>query len=182
VLNAVYQIPFKSSNRLFTEALGGWQFAQVYQFQSGAPLSIATSKDIAGVGPGSGAQLLQITPGASLKGNGKFSNLNTDSNQWFNVTNGDGSAIFTTPTAGTFTTQKNRNILRAPGQDYFNASLQKAFSTFERQSLNFRFDAFDFLNHPSWNAPDTTYTDATFGMVTSKNGQRAMQASLRYSF
>ena len=182
VLNAVYQIPFKSSSRLFTEALGGWQLTQVYQFQTGAPFSIATTQDIAGVGPGSGPQLLQITPGATLKGNGQFSNSNTDSNQWFSVKNGDGTAIFTTPTPGTFTPQKNRNILRAPGQEYFNASLQKRFPTFEHQSLNFRFDAFDFPNHPNWNAPDTTYTDATFGKITSKNGQRAMQASLRYSF
>jgi hypothetical protein len=182
VLNAVYQIPFKSNSRLLTEALGGWQLTQVYQFQTGAPFSIATTQDIAGVGAGSGPQLLQITPGANLKGNGQFSNSNTDSNQWFNVKNGDGTAIFTTPTPGTFTPQKNRNILRAPGQEYFNASLQKRFPTFEHQSLNFRFDAFDFPNHPNWNAPDTTYVDATFGKITSKNAQRVMQASLRYSF
>jgi hypothetical protein len=38
------------------------------------------------------------------------------------------------------------------------------------------------LHHPNWSAPDSTYTDATFGKVTSKTGQRSMQASLRYSF
>ncbi len=181
VLNAVYEIPFKSGSHLLNEGLSGWQLTQVYQFQTGAPFSVATTQDIAGVGPGSGPQLLQITPGASLKGNGKFSNSTTDGNSWFNV--GTATApIFTTPTPGTFTTQKNRNILRAPGQDYFNASLQKRFATFEGQSLNFRIDAFDFPNHPNWNAPDTTYVDAAFGKVTSKNLQRSLQASLRYSF
>ncbi|WP_263374230.1 TonB-dependent receptor [Granulicella aggregans] len=189
VLNAVYEIPFKSGSHLLNQGLAGWQLTQVYQFQSGAPFSIATTQDIAGVGPGSGPQLLQFLPGASLKGNGKFSNSSTDSNSWFNIGT-VGAQVFTTPAPGTFTTQHNRNILRAPGQDYFNASLQKRFATFEGQSLNFRVDAFDFPNHPNWNAPDTTYVDSTFfgsktptfGKVTSKNLQRSLQASLRYSF
>jgi hypothetical protein len=82
----------------------------------------------------------------------------------------------------TFTTQHNRNLIYGPGSANFNASLQKRFQTFENQSLSFRFDAFNFINHPNWSAPDSTYTDAAFGKVTSKTGQRALQASLRYSF
>ena len=189
-INAVYLIPFQSSNRLLREALADWQLTQAYQFQTGAPFSVATSQDIAGVGPGSGNQLLQVTPGAVLKGNRKFSTSNTDSNQWFNVVNGDGSQIFTTPTPGTFTAQMNRNILRGPGQEYYNASLQKHFPILESQQVTFRVDAFDFVNHPNWNSPDSTYVDQalyssstpTFGKVTQKNGSRSLQASLRYSF
>ena len=180
-INSVYRIPFRSGNRLANEALGGWQLSQAYQFQTGTPFSVATSQDIAGVGAGFQSQLLQITPGANLHGNGKFS-VGTDSNSWFATKNGDGTNIFTTPAAGTFTPQRNRNILYGPGSANYNASLQKRFQTFENQFLTFRFDAFDFPNHPNWSAPDATYTDATFGKVTSKTGQRAMQASLRYSF
>ncbi len=191
VLNSVYALPFRSNSRMLNEGLGGWQLTQNYQFQTGEPFSVATTQDIAGVGAGSGAQLLQISSGANLKGNHKFSNSPTDSNSWFNVTNPDGSQIFTTPTAGTFTTQLNRNVLRAPGQMYFNASLQKRFPIVENQAISFRLDAFDFPNHPNWNSPDSTYVDQaiygdttspTFGKVTSKNGQRSLQASLRYSF
>lgn len=136
VLNSVYSIPFKSGSAFANQLLGGWQVTQAYQFQTGAPFSVATGTDVAGVGPGSGAQLLQITPGANLKGNGKFSN-GTDNNFWFNTTNGDGTNIFSNATAGTFTTQKNRNLLRAPGQDYFNAAIQKRFYTFENQFLSY---------------------------------------------
>jgi len=190
-INAVYQIPFHSGSHLLNESLSGWQLTQAYQFQTGAPFSVATTQDIAGVGPGSGAQLLQIAPGAVLKGNGKFSKSNTDSNQWFKVVNTDDTQIFTTPTAGTFTAQHNRNILRAPGQAYYNASLQKRFHVYDIQALTFRVDAFNFPNHPNLNSPDSTYVDQaaygntsspTFGKVTSKNGQRSLQGSLRYSF
>jgi hypothetical protein len=174
------------------EALGGWQLTQAYQLQSGPPLSVTTGNDVAGVGPGSGPQFLNVTPGASLHANGKFSH-GADSNSWFNTKNPDGSLIFTLPTAGTFTTEHVRNILRAPGQAYFNASIQKRFVIYKTQSLSFRFDAFDFPNHPNWNAPDTNfsgetttgtpaYTDPTFGKVTQKNNQRSLQVSLRYSF
>ncbi len=180
-INSVYRIPFPNGNRIANEVLGGWQISQSYQFQTGIPLSVSTSQDVAGVGSGFQAQLLQIAPGANLKGNGKFS-VGADSNSWFNTKNTDGSNIFTLPPAGTFTTQRNRNILYGPGSANYNASLQKRFQTFENQSLIFRFDAFDFPNHPNWSAPDSTYTDATFGKVTSKTGQRSMQASLRYSF
>jgi hypothetical protein len=175
VLNSVYHIPFHTGSRFANEALGGWQLSQAYQFQTGTPLNVLTSQDIAGVGAGFQGQFLQIAPGATLHGNGKFSN-GKDSNFWFNP------SAFSLPAPGTFTSQHNRNLIYGPGQASFNASLQKRFATFEGQALSFRFDAFDFPNHPNWSAPDSTYTDAAFGKVTSKTGQRAMQASLRYSF
>ena len=180
-INSVYRIPFHSGYRILNEGLEGWQLSQSYQFQTGTALSVATSSDVAGVGSGFQSQLLQITPGANLKGNGKFS-VGADANSWFATKNADGSSIFTLPTAGTFTSQRNRNILVGPGAAYYNASLQKRFQIVESQSLTFRFDAFNFLNHPNLAQPDSTYTDAAFGKVTSKTGQRSMQASLRYSF
>jgi hypothetical protein len=175
VLNAVYRIPFHSSFALANQALAGWQLTQAYQFQAGTPFNVTTSQDIAGVGAGFQGQFLQIAPGAALHGNGKFS-VGADSNSWFNA------SAFSLPAAGTFTSQHNRNLIYGPGAANFNASLLKQFPTFERQYLSFRIDAFNFPNHPNWNEPDASYTDSTFGKVTSKSGQRALQASLRYSF
>jgi hypothetical protein len=198
VPSAVYEIPFKSDNPLLREALGGWQLTQSYQFQTGAPFSVASGSDLAGVGAGSGNQLWNVVPGANLKGNGKFSNTPGDSNSWF-AARTNGALNFAAPPLGTFTTQSNRNIFRAPGQAYFNASLQKRFPIYESSTLNFRVDAFDFPNHPNWNSPDTSLGDlttkqngvvtsntpvptTTFGQVTQKNNQRSLQLSLRYSF
>lgn len=181
VVNSVLAIPFHSSVHALNAVLADWQLTQAYQFQSGPPFSVTTGNDVAGVGAGSGSQFLNIASGASLKGNGKFSN-GSDSNYWFATTTSSSTPIFTLPTSGTFATGSVRNVLRAPGQGYYNASIQKRFSVYHEQYVSFRFDAFNFPNHPNWNAPDTTYTDSNFGKITQKNGQRSMQASLRYSF
>jgi hypothetical protein len=173
--NSVYRIPFQTTSRIANEILGGWQLSQSYQFQTGSPTSAATATDIAGVGPGFQSQLYSLVPGVSQAGNGHFS-ISGDTNSWFN------KAAYVAPAPGTFTTQHTRNIIYGPGSENYNASLQKRFQTFENQSLTFRFDAFDFPNHPNWSAPDVNPTDANFGKITSKTGQRSMQASLRYSF
>lgn len=176
VVNAVYELPFfRTGNRILRETLGGWQLTQADQFQTGVPFSVATSSDIAGVGTGGGAQLLVINPGVKLNGNRKFS-TGSDNNFFYNP------AAFSYAPAGTFTTQKNRNVLRNPGIQSWNAGLLKTFPTFEGQRLIFRFEAFDFPNHPNLGAPDATFTDSTFGRVTTKTAQRQMQVSLRYSF
>jgi hypothetical protein len=180
VINSVLAIPFHSRVHMLNAILANWQLSQAYQFQSGPPFSITTGNDVAGVGAGSGNQFLSVAKGVNLKGNGKFSN-GADSNSWF-ATTSSGTSIFTSPTSGTFAVGPVRNILRAPGQGYYNASIQKRYTIYHEQSVSFRFDAFNFPNHPNWNAPDTSYTSSTFGKITQKNGQRSMQASLRYSF
>jgi hypothetical protein len=175
-INAIAEIPFHGRNRLAREVLGGWQITQIYNFQTGVPLSVTTSTDIAGVGTGGGAQFYSTVPGASLRAAGTFSAGTTDQNFWFNP------AAFVAPVSGSFTPQHNRNIFRAPGVANFNAGLQKRFYAFNEQYLTFRFEAFDFPNHANLSAPDTNPTSSTFGRVTSKTGQRSMQASIRYTF
>lgn len=174
-LNSVYLLPFHSNSRFANEVLGGWQLSQSYQFQTGTPFSVQTATDIAGVGPGFQAQLYSRVDGVRTNGNGGFTSPG-HANTWFN------KAAFAAPTTGTFTTQHTRNILVGPGSANYNASLQKRFQTFENQFFTFRFDAFNFPNHSNWSAPVTNPTDGNFGNVTSKTGQRMMQASLRYSF
>jgi len=45
-------------------------------------------------------------------------------------------------------------------------SLFKNFKTMREQYLQFRADAFNLLNHPSWNSPSDTSLNPTGGNIT----------------
>ncbi|MBI3653067.1 MAG: TonB-dependent receptor [Acidobacteria bacterium] len=184
VLNVIYALPFFRDHSSWRgKALGGWTFSAVSQFQTGTPISIRTGDDFAGVGPGSGAQFWLVNGNPNLsRGDRKFSNSTSDQNFWFLPKNADGTPIFTPPAAGTFSTQRFRNFLYNPGFQNHNLGLFKDFYIAENHKLQFRFEAFNWPNHPNWNGPDTNPRSATFGKVTTKSSERNLQFALKYSF
>jgi hypothetical protein len=112
--------------------------------------------------------------------------------QWFATKNPDGSPIFTPPPAGTFNMQRVRDIIYQPGFQNWNLGLFKRFPINERTGLQFRAEAFNFINHPnlgggSGGGVNFNPTSSTFGKVTTKGGgvgggERNIQLSLRYYF
>ncbi|HEY7180808.1 MAG TPA: TonB-dependent receptor, partial [Blastocatellia bacterium] len=174
---------FKEKSSFVGKVLGGWSVSGVSQFQTGTPFSVWTGDDFAGVGPGSGNQFWIINGNPVLdSGDKNFASNPSDTNYWFAVKNSDGSAIFTKPAAGTFSTQHVRNFIYGPGFQNHNLGLLKDFTIKERHTVQFRVEAFNWLNHPNWNGPDTNPTSATFGKITDKNSERNLQFALRYSF
>jgi len=183
VANFIYQLPFFKNNGFTGKLLGGWTLSGVSQFQTGQPLTIATGDDFAGVGPGSGSQFWIINGNPVLgRGDQKYSQNNSDANFYFAVKNPDGSSIFTRPAAGTLSTQNARGVVYGPGFQNHNIGLLKDFSVTERHKIQFRAEAFNWVNHPNWNNPNTTPTSASFGKVQDKSGSRELQFALRYSF
>ncbi len=180
VINFVYELPFFKNNGWTGKLLGGWTFSGVSQFQSGSPLSVRRADDYAGVGPGSGDQYWIVNGDPSLDKN--FSQNNSDPNFWFRTKNSDGSAIFVRPPAGTFNTQRVRNLIYGTGFQNHNIGLTKDFHITERHRVQFRAEAFNWINHPNWNNPNTDPTSAAFGRVQDKNSERTMQFALRYAF
>jgi hypothetical protein len=79
-----------------------------------------------------------------------------------------------------------RDIVTGPGLDDFDFTLQKQFPIRENMNLQFRWDVFDFFNHPNFNPPvgagRTLSTAASFGSITSAQDPRDMQFSLRLAF
>jgi hypothetical protein len=184
VLNAIYELPiFKDRSKLMGKLFGGWTVSAVSQFQTGTPFSVATGDDFAGVGPGSGPQFWVVNGNPNVVlGSQRFSNSTTDKNFWFATTNLDGTPIFTRPAAGTFNTSRVRNILYNPGFQNHNLGLFKDFVIKESHKFQFRFEAFNWPNHPNWNGAEATPTNANFGKVTVKSSERNLQFALRYSF
>jgi hypothetical protein len=72
------------------------------------------------------------------------------------------------------------------GPHYFNwdAGLYKGFRLGERVNLQFRLEAFDWLNHPSFSVPASNISaTSTVGTITSTaNAARNIQFALRLEF
>jgi len=193
VFNYLYDLPFfKNHASLSGKLLGGWQISGVTQFQTGLPCGAAGGSDYAGVG-------LDSNFGCGVNGqywavNGAPRIIGTfgSGGQWFATTNSDGSRIFTQPTAGTFNTQRVRDLIYQPGFQNWNLGLFKAFPIDEQRGFQFRAEAFNFINHPNWGGGsgggvNFNPTSSNFGKVTTKGGgvgggERNLQLSLRFYF
>lgn len=188
VINFIYQLPFFRDTKTLTgKLLGGWQLSEVTQLQTGSPVSVQTNDDIAGVGPGSG------NSGSGNDGFGTRWIVNGNiaqpaqfgsSGQWYAFQTGTN---ILRPANGTFTNQRSRNIFFQPGFQNWNLGVFKDFHTTESQYITFRFEVFNWLNHPNWGGSnggglDVNPTDGNFGKITTKDSQRQLQLSLRYSF
>ncbi len=181
VTNYVWDIPYgtNSSNRLTRAALGNWQFSGVVQAQSGRPLGVSLGNDRAGVGPGSGNQYYVQTRQPRLP----HSFAGTGTAQWFE------SAVYQPAPLGTFAPRGSRNNVYGPGFNSFSSALQKSMHIIpghENHALVFKAEAFNFLNHPNLDNPNTSPTSGNFGRITQKgntySSDRQFQFSLRYAF
>src|SRR5437764_3826424 len=193
VINYLYDLPFfKNRSTVPGKLLGGWQISGVTQFQTGLPCGAAHASDYAGVG-------LDSNFGCGVNGqywgvNGTPRIIGTfgSSGQWFATKNPDGSSIFSAPPAGTFTTERVRDLIYQPGFQNWNLGLFKAFPIDEQRGFQFRAEAFNFINHPNWGrgsggGVNFDPMSSNFGKVTIKGGgvgggERNLQLSLRFYF
>ena len=205
VANYLYQLPFLHGRKDWLgKTLGDWQISGIVQYQTGTPCSaIQPGGDFAGVGQD--ANFGCGNNGQYWVENGNSSLVKTfgPSGQWFQAClvpvtpcpdgsakfNGVDQRIFRPPAAGTFNTQRVRNILYQPGLENWNMGLFKSFPFNERYGLQFRAEAFNVWNHPNWNGPGFNPNNlTTFGKVLTKgsgssgNGERNLQLSLRFYF
>ena len=182
VSNFVYNISqFDKSSHLINRALlGTWQFSGTLQAQTGAPLNVSNGNDFAGVGTGSGTQLYVHT--APVNTTKAFAGQ-TGTALWFNT------GVFAPPANGTFAPRGSRNQIIGPGFQSYNFALNKTFHiipALENHTMVLRAEAFNILNHPTADNPDTNPTSGTFGQSKTKGGtygaDRQLQFSLRYAF
>jgi Carboxypeptidase regulatory-like domain/TonB dependent receptor len=155
--------------------LGNWDVSGILQAQSGAPFSVRTPVDIAGVGPGSGQQLYEQV--------GDPKAVRTDWDPalsratWFDRT------AFRAPLTGTFATTQKKNSLLQPGFWDINMSLRKGFNVVgTTHRFDLRLEAFNILNRTRLGNAVTNPTLPDFGYITQLVGSRTIQIGMQYVF
>ena len=90
-------------------------------------------------------------------------------------------AAFVQPATGTYGTMGAMNIL-GPGSINIDMGLARTFRIREKQSIQFRAEAFNVPNHVNPGNPNVTFTDSNFGRILTAADGRTMQIALKYVF
>jgi hypothetical protein len=145
-INYIYELPFfrRNRNAAIRNVLGGWEFAGVTTYQSGAPNSISVSSDVARIGASSSR--------ASLIANPNLAAGDRTQNRWFNT---EAALPPERMVQGVFGTG-GRNVLIGPGFNQWDISAIKNFEIREHTRLQFRAESFNVVNHASFTGIDTT--------------------------
>lgn len=176
VTSTLWNLPIGKGQRVdvqnaFANALvGGWQAGFVWTWQSGFPQTVT----VGGIDR-SGAGGLFDRPNAT--GLSPYLDDPTPS-RYFN------SAAYALQPAGTFG-NVTRNTLIGPRFFTLDFSAHKEFTMpyLEQHRLQFRFEAFNVLNHPVWGAPNGNIQSAGFGTVSGTAvAMRQLQFALKYLF
>ena len=90
-------------------------------------------------------------------------------------------AAFAQPALGTYGSLGAQNIL-GPGSIRLDMGLMRKFQLRERQSVEFRAEAFNLPNHVNPGNPVNNLSSSTFGKIQSAADPRIMQFALKYVF
>jgi hypothetical protein len=175
VLSYLYELPFGRNRRFFADAptavnaiIGGWQFNGITTFQAGTPLSI-TANNTAGL---FGARTQPNTTGADPRLTGPVEDR---LNRYFDT------AVYSQPAAFQFGNEPIFSpILRAHGVRNFDLSLFKSFAVSSRLTAQFRVEALNAFNRVQFQAPNTSVTSSSFGVITAQfNAPRQLQFGVK---
>ncbi len=180
VVSALYELPvgsgkaFLNHGGVLNELLGGWQIGSIYTVQTGLPGYPTPGPDQSNTGVGNSRDRLNAT-GISQ------SIADPSPNAWINVN------AFALEPFGTFG-NAGRNTVIMPGRNEWDFSALKNFRVTERQALQFRFEGFNFANHPNWGNPNLAWGQnvkpaSNFGVISSTAvAMRQLQFGLKYVF
>jgi hypothetical protein len=173
-----YQLPFQfaggGTNRLWRHVAGGWATSGFVTLATGVPLSVshANGRPLRISNPALSGPIADRI-GDKRDASGRVLNPYFDINAFLPLA--DQYVITPEP--------PSLDELRAPGTRSLNLALFKTFAIRERMKLEARMEATGATNTPNFGAPGTNMNQAaTFGVINSAGGSRAMQATLRFLF
>ncbi len=160
----VYQLPFKSENRLVNAAIGGWMVSGTMFYRTGFPFSIVdggATASLAGNNLGGttsfGATILaQPVP--------SFTQRNFNNGRACVLVACFTSADLVQPSTG-FMGDVGRNAFRGPGFLGGDLSVRKSFQVTERATFQIGLSAYNWFNHANYGAPYPNTNAPFFGQV-----------------
>jgi hypothetical protein len=179
-VNYVYQIPlFKNaSNGIVKTMLGGWELSGIITMESGAPLNIGLN------GQNASSVLTNTSNRPDITGSVSYPKK---VDEWFNISNLSAPACLTGPDCyGTL----GHNVIRGPGRDNWNMSLNKNFILSEARGsrLEFRAESYNTWNHTQFKGDynnggiSTNFGANNFGAVTAAFDPRVFQLGMKLIF
>jgi hypothetical protein len=150
VSSILYALPVGKGRKYLTHGvasslIGGWELSSIWTMSTGFPLNVSAGKDQSNTGHGYDRP--NNVPG--VVANLDSSQRNTG--EWFNI------QAFALQPFGSYG-NLGRNTVTGPGIFDIDFSTLKNFNLTERRYLQFRFEAFNFLNHPNLGDPNLSLT------------------------
>ncbi len=187
VNSVVYDLPFGKGRPFLNQGLagrliGGWQMNSIFTLASGFPLTVVPGSDRSQTSTGyDRAGATGISPKLD----------NPSPGQWFNI------AAFSLPALNTYG-NSGRDVVIGPGIFDWDFSTLKNFYFTEKRYIQFRFESFNFLNHPNFGDPNLNLGNSrvdskgvpiagsgAFGTISSTRSgidMRELQFSLKLIF
>ena len=173
--DVVYQLPIGKGLKLLKGGgpldwfFGGWQASTIFLAESGSPFTPTMgTANLSGALSGSWYPNIVGSTGIS----------NPTTHDWFNL------AAFAQPAPFTFG-NAGRNILFGPMMSDIDFALAKNFGVpkLERGKIQFRIDATNVINHPSFSNPNASIGSPNAGIITGTSvAGRAIQLGARLTF
>jgi hypothetical protein len=184
-VSILYELPFGHGKQFATTVpkavdyvIGGWQINPFWVAGTGTPVNLSVNGDSVGIG-----NRPDLAGDVNLGSMKNVNNSNGHFMSWFD------KGAFTVPTknaAGIYTRPGTvaRNTFAGPGYDQATASLFKNIPVGEKVIGQFRFEAYNLLNHPQFTNPDSNVNDANAGLIngTRQHSERELQAAIRFTF
>jgi hypothetical protein len=194
--NMVYSLPLgrgrqfgSKMNRALDEVVGGWIISMTGVHQTGLPATAAVGTTTLYNG-GSGSQRPNVYRPLKITGRTQAQWFGSDSSIAACPGTGptgagavdDGKCAFAQPGLGVLGNARFNN-LRVPGNQLYNADVNKDFTIWHEHALNFRADALNVFNQSELGSPGLNPFGGTFGQITGvKSPNRQLQLTVSYHF
>ena len=179
VISGLYELPFgrgrryDPSNAVLRQLVGGWQINTIGVLQTGLPLTVRGANN-------QGADRPHST-GVSAE----LPKDERNADRWFDTGQFINPPLFTFGNVG-----RSLPDVRHPGTVNWDLSLIKDTMIGERFNIQFRAEAFNFLNHVNYGLVDDTFAagpdgrnaSATFGTIRTARDARVIQLGLKLIF